>query len=94
MARTYYSQRIRRGPFGNPTTNGVARALALTIDEMWKRDYMQEWYGFTCVDAGEIIGRAAMPLADHIEVETGKVRGRSDRSLTSSPSSPARTDRK
>ena len=32
---------------------------------------MQEWHGFTCVDAGEVEGRAAMPLADHIEAETG-----------------------
>ena len=32
---------------------------------------MQEWHGFTCVDAGDIDGRAAMPLADHIEAETG-----------------------
>jgi hypothetical protein len=38
---------------------------------MWKLDYMQEWHGFTCVDAGEINGRAAMGLADHIEAETG-----------------------
>jgi hypothetical protein len=38
---------------------------------MWKRDYMQEWHGFTCVDAGDIDGRAAMELADHIEAETG-----------------------
>jgi hypothetical protein len=69
--RTYYSQRIGRGPLANPTIEGVARALTLTVDEMWKLDYMQEWHGFTCVDAGEIKGRAAMGLADHIETETG-----------------------
>jgi hypothetical protein len=69
--RAYYSQRIGRGPLAKPTINDVARALTLTIDEMWKRDYMQEWHGFTCVDAGEVEGRAAMPLAGHIEAETG-----------------------
>jgi hypothetical protein len=69
--RAHYSQRIGRGPLAKPTINDVARALTLTIDEMWKRDYMQEWHGFTCVDAGEVVGRAAMPLADHIEAETG-----------------------
>lgn len=71
MDRSYYSQRIGRGPLANPTINDVARALTLTIDEMWTRDYMQEWHGFTCVDAGEVQGRAAMPLAGHIEAETG-----------------------
>ena len=69
--RSYYSERVGRGPLANPTIDNLARALTLTVDEMWKRDYMQEWHGFTCVDAGEVEGRAAMPLADHIEAETG-----------------------
>ena len=69
--RAYYSQRIGRGPLANPTIEDVARALTLTVDEMWRRDYLQEWHGFTCVDAGDVGGRAAMPLADHIEAETG-----------------------
>ena len=29
---------------------------------------MQEWQGFTCLDAGDIKGRAAMSLADHIDL--------------------------
>jgi hypothetical protein len=69
--RAYYSERIGRGPLANPTIEDLARALTLTVDGMWKRDYMQEWHGFTCVDAGDIDGRAAMELADHIEAETG-----------------------
>ena len=60
-----------RGPLANPSVEAVARALTLTVDEVWRRGYMQEWRGFNCVDAGDIGGRAAMPLADHIEVETG-----------------------
>jgi hypothetical protein len=31
----------------------------------------QEWHGFDCVDSGRVEGRAATPLADHIEAETG-----------------------
>jgi hypothetical protein len=69
--RAYYSQRSGRGPLANPMIEDVARALTLTVNEMWRRDYMQEWHGFTCVDAGDVDGRAAMPLADHIEAETG-----------------------
>ena len=71
MDRAYYSQRIGRGPLAKPNINDVARALTLTFDEMWKRDYMQEWHGYYCVDAEKVEGRAAMPLADHIEAETG-----------------------
>ena len=70
MDRAYYSQRIGRGPLANPTIDDLVRALTLTVDEMWRRDYMQEWHGFTCVDAGDVDGRAAMSVADHIEAET------------------------
>jgi hypothetical protein len=69
--RAYYSQRIGRGPLANPTIEDVGRALKLTIDEMSRRDYLQEWHGYCCVDAGDVDGRAAMSLVDHIEAETG-----------------------
>jgi hypothetical protein len=69
--RAYYSQRIGRGPLANPAIEDVARALTLTVNEMRQLDYLQEWHGYYCVDAGDIEGRAAMPLADHIEAETG-----------------------
>jgi hypothetical protein len=71
MDRVYYSQRIGRSPLANPDMNDVARVLALTVAEMWQRGYMQEWYGYHCVDAGNVDGRAAMPLPAHIEGETG-----------------------
>jgi hypothetical protein len=71
MNRAYYSQRIGRGPLANPAIEDVGRALTRAVDEMSKRDYLQEWHGFYCVDAGDVEGRAAMPLADHIEAETG-----------------------
>jgi hypothetical protein len=45
--RAYYSQRIGRGPLASPSVEDVARALTLTVDEMWRRDYMQEWHGFS-----------------------------------------------
>lgn len=69
--RAYYSQRIGRGPLANPTVEDLARALTLTVSDMWHLNYLQEWHGYYCVDAGEVDGRAAMPLADHIEAETG-----------------------
>ena len=71
MDRAYYSQRIGRGPLANPTIEDVAQALTLTVNEMRQLDYLQEWHGYYCLDAGQVDGRAAMPLPDHIEVETG-----------------------
>jgi hypothetical protein len=38
---------------------------------MWWRGYMQEWHGYRCIDAGYVGGRAAVPLPDNIEAETG-----------------------
>jgi hypothetical protein len=46
--------------------------LTLAVDEMQKRDYLQEWHGYSCMFAGAVNGRAGdMSLADHIEAETG-----------------------
>src|SRR5208337_447272 len=71
MDHAYYSQRTGRGPFANSTVEDIARTLTSAVSEMWRRDYLQEWHGFECVDSGRVEGRAAMPLADHIEAETG-----------------------
>jgi hypothetical protein len=48
MEHVYYSQRIGRGPIANPTINDLARALTLTLDEMWRREYLQEWHSGLC----------------------------------------------
>jgi hypothetical protein len=71
MDRAYYSQRIGRGPLPDPTIEDVAHALTLAVDEMDRLEYLQEWHGYYCEGDGDIAGRAGMPLADHIEVETG-----------------------
>ena len=72
MDQAYYSHRTGRGPLANPTVEDIARALTSAVSEMQRRDYLQEWHGFDCVDSGRVEGRAAMPLADHIESETGR----------------------
>jgi hypothetical protein len=71
MDQAYYSHRADRGPLANPTVEDIARALTSAVSEMQRRDYLQEWHGFDCMDSGRVEGRAAMPLADHIEAETG-----------------------
>ena len=60
--RAHYSQRIGRGPLANPTIEDLARALTLAVTQMWSRDYMPEWHGYTCVDAWDVGGRAAMSM--------------------------------
>jgi hypothetical protein len=70
--RAYFSQRIGRGPLANPGIEDLARVLTLAVDEMRKRDYLQEWHGYHCMYAGAVDGRAGgVSLADHIEAETG-----------------------
>jgi hypothetical protein len=60
LDQAYYSQRAGRGPLADPTVEDISRALTLAVDDMWQRDYMQEWHGFECVDAGRVEGRAAI----------------------------------
>ncbi len=44
----------------------------MTVDEMKRRDYLQEWHGYYCQYSGDVDGRAGnVTLADHIEAETG-----------------------
>jgi hypothetical protein len=67
-----YSQRVGRGPLSDPSIDDIARILTRTVDEMQRRDYLQEWHGYNCAYAGEVDGRAGgVSLADHIEAETG-----------------------
>lgn len=69
--RIYYSQRMGRGPRGNPSLRDLVRALKRAVDEMVQRDYLQEWYGYCCVDAGDVPGRAGVELSVHIDTVLG-----------------------
>lgn len=69
--RTYWSNRKGRGPKGNPTLTDLYRTVSLAALEMREREYFQEWYGYECVDAGHVPGRAAVDLATHIEAILG-----------------------
>jgi hypothetical protein len=69
--RVYYSQRMGRGPRGNPSIGDLVRSLKRAVDEMTQRDYFQEWYGYYCVDAGDVPGRAGVGLSGHMETVLG-----------------------
>lgn len=60
-----------RGPRGNPSLRDLIRALKRAVDEMAQRDYLQEWYGYRCVDAGDVPGRAGVELSAHIDTVLG-----------------------
>ena len=66
----YYSQRIGRARCESDQED-IARALYAGGGRDVRTGLPQEWRGFYCVDSGRVDGRAAMPLADHIEAETG-----------------------
>lgn len=69
--RLYWSNRRGRGPKGDPSISDLYRSVALAGLEMSQRDFLQEWYGYSCVDAGEVKGRAAVDLPTHIETVLG-----------------------
>lgn len=63
----YWSSRQGRGPKANPTINDLARAITLAVEEQGERDHLQEWFGYWCVDAHDVPGRAGLDAAVHIE---------------------------
>jgi hypothetical protein len=69
--RAYWSSRMGRGPLGDPTIYDLHHSVQMLGRELWQRDYLQEWYGYECVDAGTVLGRSAMELSEHIETVLG-----------------------
>lgn len=61
-----------RGPRGNPSIEEVARALTLAVQEMEQREYLQEWYGYWCVDTGQVRGKAGVDVPTHAETVLGR----------------------
>lgn len=54
------------------TTHQAARHFALLVQELESQDYLQEWFGYECVDSGDVPGRLGPRPADRIELETGR----------------------
>lgn len=57
--RNYYSVRSGKRPisvgFGLPDFKRFFRA---SFERLWEEGFFQEWFGYSCVDAGDINGRA------------------------------------
>jgi hypothetical protein len=69
--RLYWSSRSGRGPRANPAIDDVAHALRMAVAEMSQRDFFQEWYGYDCIDAGYVDGKARVGIATHAETVLG-----------------------
>ena len=69
--RLYWSSRVGRGPRAKPRVEDLARVLTLAVEEMAQRDFLQEWYGYHCIDAGYVPGKARIDLATHAETVLG-----------------------
>lgn len=55
--RPYYSERQGRGPKAEPMPFEKVRRLVVSVlDSFYERDYFQEAFGYTCVDAGRVYG--------------------------------------
>ena len=55
--REYFSQRHGRGPKAGPLPFEAVRRLVISVlDDFRARDYLQEAFGYECVDAGKVNG--------------------------------------
>ncbi len=67
VERAYWSSRVGRGPQANPDIRDLARSLTLAVAEMAQRDFFQEWYGYDCIDAGYVKGKANVDITTHAD---------------------------
>ena len=58
MTRTYYSQRTgsNPNPHGLPLAD-ILRLFYIVYEELSSDGYFDEAFGYSCVDAGEVLGR-------------------------------------
>lgn len=45
--------------------------MTLAVQETGQRDYLEEWYGYSCVDAGHLPGAAGADIATHVATVLG-----------------------
>lgn len=65
--RPYYSVRTGKNPNGGGF--GLSSALKLFVsafDQLSREDYFQEYFGYTCVDAGDVSGKLGDDVASAI----------------------------
>jgi hypothetical protein len=74
MSRQYWSQRNNRGPIARLTLEKLSRLFSVIVGQAWQKDYLQEWFGYYCVDGlgdGWTAGQAGDEGATFVESLTG-----------------------
>ena len=76
--RRYWSERHGRGPRSEPVSGDQLRDLLFNVfDEFEDRGYLQEAFGYYCVDAGDVHGTAGRdPNAYLLRNSGGRLSGR------------------
>jgi hypothetical protein len=55
--KRYFSERHGRGPKSRPVSQeALCRLVVNVLDHLSERDFFQEAFGYTCVDAGQVAG--------------------------------------
>jgi hypothetical protein len=67
-----WSQRHAATPMPALTTHEAARHFAAVVTDLEDQDYLQEWFGYECVDSGQTPGLLGTRPADRIALETGR----------------------
>lgn len=61
--RNYYSVRNGMRPLeGGFSLNDFKRFFRAAFDKMWEDGLFQEWFGYSCVDAGDVDGKAGTDI--------------------------------
>ena len=55
VPKQYFSERQGRGPKGQPSVDSVRRLVVSVFDNFRERDYMQQAFGYECVDSAGVV---------------------------------------
>lgn len=64
MSKKYWSQ--RKGINSKFDLNGLKRAFKSILKKFLQQDYYQEFFGFYCVDQGDVSGKAGNDISEYI----------------------------
>ena len=70
--RPYWSERQGRGPAGRVNLEQLCILFAAVVDHFEEKDLLQEWFGYSCVDAGDVPGLAGRNVAGWLMIQIGR----------------------
>ncbi|WP_162959319.1 hypothetical protein [Micromonospora tulbaghiae] len=70
--RAYWSERQGRRPGGTIGQSAVRRLFFVLVQDFDRRDFLQEYFGYECVDAGCVPGLMGEEVSDRILLDLGR----------------------